>query len=146
MLERLGVGMATPGDLQAGSGKVLDWLRSSGARHLAIHFDLDVLAGQLRSLYFSRPDTAPGAFDGIPQGRVGIADVLRLEDVATEVQVVGVGITEFLPLDLATILDMLGKLQLLKEGGRGASAKRMEGPAPLRNPPSTPRAHPKHRT
>lgn len=119
VLDRLGLGMATPGDLRAGSGKVLDWLRATGAKHLAIHFDLDVLdPAQLRSLYFSRPDAAPGAFDGIPQGRMGIAEVLRLvTDVAAEVRVVGLGITEFLPWDAATIRDMLGQLPLLDEGG-----------------------------
>ncbi|MBN8633322.1 MAG: arginase family protein [Rhodobacterales bacterium] len=117
-LDRLGLGMATPDDLRAGSGKVLDWLTTMGAKHVAIHFDLDVLdPAQLRSLYFSRPDAAPGAFDGIPQGRMGIAEVVRLvTDVAAEAQVVGLSITEFLPWDAATIRDMLRKLPLLNEG------------------------------
>ena len=119
MLDRLGVGMATPGELRAGSGKVLDWLRATGAKQLAIHFDQDVLEpAQLRSLYFSRPDAAPGAFDGIPQGRMAIAEVLKLvTDVAAEVRVVGLGITEYLPWDAAMIRAMLGQLPLLDEGG-----------------------------
>ena len=118
MLDRLGVRVATPGDLRDGSGTVLDWLRDTGARHLAIHFDLDVLdPAQLRSLYFSRPDAPPGAFNGIPQGRMQIGEVVRLlSDVAAQAQVVGLGITEFLPWDAATMRDMLRKLPLLSDG------------------------------
>ncbi len=118
-LDQLGLKVATPGDLRAGSDKVLDWLRGTGTRQLAIHFDLDVLdPAQIRSLYFSRPDAPPGAFDGTPQGRMGIADVVRLvSDVAAEVRIVGLGITEFLPWDAATIREMLRKLPLLNESG-----------------------------
>lgn len=118
-LDRLGAQVATPGDLREGSGIVLDWLRDTGARHLAIHLDLDVLdPAQLRSLYFSRPDAPPGAFDGIPQGRMKIDEVVRLlSEVAAKVPVVGLGITEFLPWDAATLRDMLRKLPLLNAGG-----------------------------
>jgi arginase len=118
-LDRLGLHMVTPSELRQGSEKVVDWLRTTGARNLAIHLDLDVLdPAQLRSLYFSRPDAPPGAFDGIPQGRMKIADVLRLlSDVAKVSRVVGLGITEFLPWDAATLQAMLRELPLLNEGG-----------------------------
>lgn len=117
-LDRLGLQIATPGDLRAGSGKVTDWLRATGARVVAIHLDLDVLdPAQLRSLYFSRPDAAPGAFDGIPQGRMTIAEVVRLlSDVAATARVVGLGITEFLPWDAMTLQAMLRALPLLRDG------------------------------
>lgn len=115
--DRLGLRMATPGDLHDNSGKVLDWLRDTGARNLAIHFDLDVLdPTELRTLYFSRPDAPPDAFGGIPQGRMRIKDVLRLiSDVTKATNVVGLGITEFLPWDMAIMRDMLRQLPLLRE-------------------------------
>ena len=114
-VDRLGLNLATPSELTETSKPVLDWLRSTGARHVAIHFDLDVLdpAG-LRSLYFSRPDAAPGAFAGIPQGRMTIPEVVRLlNDVAAQVEVVGLGITEHLPWDAIAIRNMLRALPLL---------------------------------
>lgn len=114
-LDRLGLHMATPNDLLDGSGKVLDWLKATGATKLAIHFDLDVIdPAELRTLYFSRPDAPRGAFDGIPQGRMRIDQVLRLlSDVAGATEVVGLGITEFLPWDMAIMRDLLRKLPLL---------------------------------
>ncbi|MGL4310569.1 MAG: arginase family protein [Paracoccaceae bacterium] len=114
-LDRLGLHMATPNDLLDGSGKVLDWLKATGATKLAVHFDLDVIdPGELRTLYFSRPDAPRGAFDGIPQGRMRIEQVLRLlSDVAGATEVVGLGITEFLPWDMAIMRDLLRKLPLL---------------------------------
>ncbi|WP_234803970.1 arginase family protein [Ensifer adhaerens] len=114
-VDRLGLNLATPSELIETSKPVIDWLRSTGARHVAIHFDLDVIdpAG-LRSLYFSRPDAAPGAFAGIPQGRMTIAEVVRLlNDVAAEAEVVGLGITEHLPWDAIAIRNMLRALPLI---------------------------------
>lgn len=114
-IERLGLNIATPSELIESSKPVLDWLRSTGARHVAIHFDLDVIdPAELRSLYFSRPDAAPGAFAGIPQGRMTIPQVVRvLNDVAEQAAVVGLGITEHLPWDALAIRDMLRALPLI---------------------------------
>lgn len=122
VLHRLGIGMATPDDLVAGSGKVLDWLRATGARHVAVHFDLDVLdPAELRTLWFSRPDAPPGAFDGIPQGRMKITQVPRLlSDVAAASDAVGLGVTEVLPWDMAILRNLLHGLPLLGPQGRAA--------------------------
>ncbi|MCA1366700.1 arginase family protein [Bradyrhizobium sp. BRP14] len=117
-IERLGLSMATPSELIESSRPVIEWLRSTGARHVAIHFDLDVIdPAELRSLYFTRPGAAPGAFAGIPQGRMTIPQVVRLlNDVAEQVEVVGLGITEHLPWDAITIRDMLRSLPLIGKG------------------------------
>ncbi|MBV7517337.1 arginase family protein [Ensifer sp. ENS12] len=117
-VDRLGLNIATPSELIGSSKPVLDWLHATGARHVAIHFDLDVLDPTgLRSLYFSRPDAAPGAFAGIPQGRMTIPEVVRLlNDVAAEAEVVGLGITEHLPWDAIAIRNMLRALPLI--GGK----------------------------
>jgi arginase len=117
-VERLGLGMATPTQLIESSQPIVEWLRSTGARHVAIHLDLDVIdPTQLRSLYFTMPNAAPGAFAGIPQGRMTIAQVVRLlNDVAEQVEVVGLGITEHLPWDAIAISDMLRALPLIGRG------------------------------
>jgi len=109
MIDRLELSIATPSQLMDSSQPVVEWLRSTGATHVAIHFDLDVIdPAQLRSLYFTRPNAAPGAFVGIPQRRMTIPQVVRLlNDVAEQVEVAGLGIAEHLPWDASTIRDML---------------------------------------
>jgi arginase len=77
IVERLRISMATPSQLIDSSQPVVEWLRSTGARQVAIHFDFDVIdPAQLRSLYFTTPNAAPGAFAGIPQGRMTIPQVV----------------------------------------------------------------------
>ena len=117
-VERLGLRIATPSQLIDLSQPVIEWLRSTGARHVAIHFDLDVIdPAELRSLYFTRPDAAPDAFAGIPQGRMTIPQIVRLlNDVAEQVEVVGLGITEHLSWDAIAIRDMLRALPLIGKG------------------------------
>jgi arginase len=109
------IAVATPTELAFSSEVVLNWLRSTGARNLAIHLDLDVLDPHLfRSLYFSNPKDAPGKFGSIPQGRMTTDEVVRLlNDVAQITNVVGLGITEHLPWDAIALRDMLGRLPLL---------------------------------
>ena len=115
IVQRLGLRMATPSQLAEDSEPVLDWLRSTGARHVAIHFDLDVIdPSQFRSLNFTMPNIAPDAFSGVARGRMTIPHVIRLlNDVAAQVEVVGLGITEHLPWDALIIRDMLRQLPLL---------------------------------
>ena len=115
IVERLGLSMATPSQLIDSSQPVVEWLRSTGARHVAIHFDLDVIdPAELRSLYFTRLNAAPGAFAGVPQGRMTIQQVVRLlNDVAEQVEVVGLGITEHLPWDAIALRAVLRSLPLI---------------------------------
>jgi arginase len=114
-LDTHGIAVATPTELAFSSNALLDWLRSTSARNLAIHLDLDVLDPRLfRSLYFSNPKDAPGKFGSIPQGRMTIDEVVRLlNDVAQIASVVGLGITEHLPWDAIALRDMMGRLPLL---------------------------------
>ncbi|MFJ4145291.1 arginase family protein [Pseudomonas sp. NPDC089734] len=102
-------------ELAQSSKPVLDWLASINARHLAIHFDLDVLdPNEFRALLFANPNAPAGTFDGIAQGKMRIAEVLRLlTDVADAVDVVGLGIAEHLPWDALSMKNMLAQLPLL---------------------------------
>ncbi|WP_064694158.1 arginase family protein [Rhizobium aegyptiacum] len=119
IFDDLGLKTATPSELTVNSDPVIEWLRDRGTRHVAIHFDLDVLSPtELRTLFFSRPDAPRDAFNGIPQGRMLIAEVVRLlSDVARQADVVGLGITEFLPWDMVIVRDMLRELPILRDGG-----------------------------
>jgi len=112
-----GLKMATPNDLLDSSDKILSWLDQVGAKHVAIHFDLDVInPAELRSLWFSRPHARPHDFRGIPQGRMGMEQVVRLiHDVARHTDIVGLGITEFLPWDRAIMRDLLCQLPILRD-------------------------------
>ncbi|PRX92061.1 hypothetical protein [Paraburkholderia sp. BL25I1N1] len=117
LIARKGLRHAGPLELAIGSRPVLDWLDEIGAQHIAIHFDLDVLdSTQFRSLLFSNPAAPEGAFDGIAEGSMTIAQVVRLiNDVSKVVDVVGLGITEHLPWDALAMRAMLQRLPLLAD-------------------------------
>lgn len=123
VMQRRGVRSVGPEALAESSEPVLAWLRGTGTRHVAIHFDLDVLDPALfRSLTFSQPGApAPGA-EAIPAGRMTLAQVVRLlSDVAGEAEVVGLGITEHMPWDAMALRDALAGLPLIGTPGGSAS-------------------------
>lgn len=115
VIERLGLQHASPAQLAHSSEAVLQWFRATGARHLAIHLDLDVLDPRaFRSLLFANPQTPEGTFDGVAQGKMPIAHVVRLlADVARIADVVGIGIAEHLPWDALALKNMLSRLPLI---------------------------------
>lgn len=115
LIKRLGLRSAGPGDLADSSAPVLQWLKETGAKHLAIHLDLDVLdPAFFRSLLFAKPNIPANTFDGIAQGKMTIDQVVRLlGDVAKVVDVVGLGVAEHLPWDSLALKNMLEKLPLL---------------------------------
>lgn len=104
-----------PDKLLSNSQPIIEWLRAIGAKQIAVHFDLDVLdPNTFRSLTFSKPGApAPGA-DDIPAGRMTLDQIVRiLSDVAREVDVVGLGITEHTPWDAIALRNALAQLPLL---------------------------------
>lgn len=119
-LQRLSLRSAGPAELAGSSEPVLQWLRETGARHLAIHLDLDVLDPSLfRSLLFAQPDIPADTFDGIAQGKMRMEQVIRLlADVAEVVDVVGIGVAEHLPWDALAMKNMLARLPLLGDARR----------------------------
>ncbi|MHC8306376.1 arginase family protein [Pseudomonas sp. PB3P13] len=120
LIERLGLSKASPAELAVSSEPILRWFRSTGAKHLAIHLDLDVLDPHFfRSLLFANPLTPAGTFDGIAQGKMTITDMVRvLADVAAIADVVGIGIAEHLPWDALALKNMLKDLPLIGRGPR----------------------------
>lgn len=120
LIARLGLAKAGSEELAENSEPVLQWFRSTGAKHLAIHLDLDVLdATAFRSLLFANPETPAGTFDGVSQGKMTIEQVVRvLADVAAVADVVGIGIAEHLPWDALALKNMLAKLPLIGSPNR----------------------------
>ena len=120
LIERLKLRSAGPSDLADTSEPVLDWLKSIDAKHLAIHFDLDVLDPTLfRSLLFANPDPSAPPMDRYPSGKMTMEQVVRLlSDVSKAVDVVGLGITEHLPWDSLALKTMLSKLPLIGSPAR----------------------------
>lgn len=110
-----------PEELAADSEPVLAWLRATGARQVAVHFDLDVLDASLfRSLSFSKPGSATPTEDDIQAGRMTLPQVVRLlTDVAKQVDVVGLGVTEHTPWDAIALAQALSELPLIS-GGRSS--------------------------
>ncbi|OUJ10478.1 arginase family protein [Acetobacter sp. DsW_059] len=115
-IKRLGLKNAGPEELaQKGSKPVLDWFRSTGAKYLAIHLDLDVFNPRFfHSVLFAQPNVPPDTFKGIAQGEVSMAQVIQLLDDISEIaDVVGLGIAEHMPWDALALKNMLARLPLI---------------------------------
>jgi len=117
-VRKLGLKAVTPTEvIQQKSQPVMDWLKSTGCKRLAIHFDLDALDPSFfRALLFAQSGIPENTFDGIAQGRLTIEQIVQLFcDVATITDVVGLGITEHLPWDALALKNMLARLPLIGE-------------------------------
>jgi arginase len=87
------------------SSAVLEWLRNAGTKHVAVHFDLDVLD----------PRDFTSAFSVDPNGLRAEAAIRLLADVSKVADVVGLGITEYMPRDAMLLSDMLRRLPLVSD-------------------------------
>ncbi len=116
IIKRLRIKQTGAKELATDRDAVIHWIRDNNIQHLAIHFDLDVLdPTSIHSLYFSDPEAAPNAFDGVTQGKMTIEQVVRLiSDASKETDVVGLSIAEHLPWDAQNLKNMLEQLPLLK--------------------------------
>ena len=116
ILRELGIRHTPAADIADSSQPILDWIAAEGIAHLAVHFDLDVLAPAYFSpLLFNRPDQPQGAFDGIVQGTMRLAQVVRLlQDASAACDVVGLGIAEFLPWDMLRLRNALASLSIMR--------------------------------
>ncbi len=116
-MARLGLKSVSPDVLaQQGSAPVLDWFKSTGARHLAIHLDLDVLDPALfRAQLFENPQGIDSGLEEVARGRLSLQQVITLlNDIAEVANVVGLGIAEHLPWDAINLQQMLAQLPLMR--------------------------------
>ena len=115
-MQQLNLANVSPDELSRhGSQPVLDWFKSTGAKRLAIHLDLDVLDPSLfHALLFAQPNIPDDTFDGVAQGQLTMAQVINLlGDMASVSDVVGLGIAEHLPWDALALKNMLARLPLI---------------------------------
>ena len=94
---------------------VMDWLKDSEIKVLAIHLDLDVLdPHNFRSRLFAKPGRGKHDFGDVAEGKLNIPDVLKLiQEVTTEKEVVGMTIAEHMPWDALNLQEMLKQLPLI---------------------------------
>ena len=116
ILQELGVRHTPAADIADRSQPILDWIAAEGITHLAVHFDLDVLAAaHFSPLLFNKPEQPAGTFDGIVQGTMRLAQVARLlQDVSGACDMVGLAIAEFLPWDMLRVKDAMASLPILQ--------------------------------
>jgi arginase len=120
-----GLAHLSPKALVSSAEPVLAWLRGTGAKRVAVHFDLDVLDPAHHDfLMFNDPSAKPNKFDGVAKGRMGLAQVSGiLNAVAAQAEIVGLAITEYFPwsaIGLARALDdlpLLGRAGSVRSGG-----------------------------
>ena len=102
--EQIGVKSLLPACVIRNSTTVLDWLKTTGASKVVIHFDLDALD----------PAEIIAAVGTDPDG-LKIETVVRvINDIAKEYDVVGLTIAEPMPRVAITIKNMLNQMPLLK--------------------------------
>jgi arginase len=87
------------------SNAVLEWLRSINTKHVAVHFDLDVLD----------PRDFTSAFSVDPNGLRVEAAIRLMTDVSQVAEIVGLGITEYMPRDAMLLSDMLRRLPIISD-------------------------------
>ena len=98
--ERLGIQSVGITNTAEDSRKVLDWVEASGATRLAVHIDLDVLDSRDFSNSTGRQS------DGMR-----VSDLVALVgDLSAATEIVGLSLTEHLPLELMRLSRMLRDL------------------------------------
>src|SRR5262249_10950913 len=105
--ERYGISLASISAKQVehDSSALINWLRSIGAVHVAVHFDLDVLD----------PQDFNSAVGHDPNGLRAEGVIRLLADVSEVVDIVGLGITEYSPRDAMLLSDMLRRLPIVSD-------------------------------
>lgn len=103
--KELGIKGLSPSEVATDSSPILQWLKSTGASKVLIHFDMDVLD----------PAEIIAAVGVEPNG-MKIDEVVRvIRDIASEYDVVGLTVAEPMPRIAIKIRNMLDQLPLLKE-------------------------------
>lgn len=91
---------ATPADLRHDNHAVIDWLQTNHIRHVAVHWDLDVLdPNDFRSIYPAEPHTDVNQFPAAV-GELTLQQVFSLlTEIGQTSDLVGLSIAEHLPWD-----------------------------------------------
>jgi arginase len=105
-----------PEELATSSEPVLAWLRATGAKQVAIHFDVDVLnPAHYDFLIFRNPSAPLDDLEGVARGRMKFARVAEILNVVDpEAEIVGLAIAEYLPWTVIEFAGVLNSLPLLR--------------------------------
>lgn len=99
-----GIKHLTSAEVSQDSKKIIEWLKALNTRHVAIHFDMDVLD----------PKEIIAAA-GVVQNGMKINEVVRvINDIAKEFDIVGLTVAEPMPRIAIKLKNMLEKLPLMK--------------------------------
>ena len=122
-IKKHGLAHLAPEEL-ASPNPVLTWLRVTEAMRVAVHFDVDVLEPvRYDFLLFRDPSAAPDAFHGVARGRMRFTQVSEiLNAVASEADIVGLAIAEYLPWSVIEFAKALDTLPLLGSPERASHA------------------------
>lgn len=104
---------ATPEDLNDDNTKVLNWIKENDYKQLLIHWDLDVLSSKdFYSLLCNEPHSAPPEY---AVGRMKLDQITKLiQEVSSITNIVGLGITEFMPWDVLRLQKSLSEIEIFK--------------------------------
>lgn len=102
--KELGITALKPDEVAKNSNLILQWLKSTGASKVLIHFDLDVLD----------PKELIAAVGTDPEG-LKVDEVLRIiKDISVEYDIVGLTVAEHMPRVEIQIQNILNQLPLLQ--------------------------------
>ncbi len=116
-MDAWGVPIFDPDELSADFAEVAAWVRSTGAQHLLVHFDVDSLDPVLfRAQLFSEPTGAlDPAFEGSPTGSLQLDQVVDLLLRVGEVtDVVALSVTEHLPWEAEHLRRAYERLPIMR--------------------------------
>lgn len=103
--KELGIKGLSPEEVSGSSSAVMEWLKSTGASKVVIHFDLDVI-----------DPTEMIAGVGVDPNGMKIDDVVRvINDISAEYDLLSLTVAEPMPRIAIKLRNMLGRLPLLNE-------------------------------
>lgn len=103
--KELGIKGLSPEEVSGSSSAVMEWLKSTGASKVVIHFDLDVI---------DPAEMIAGV--GVDPNGMKIDDVVRvINDISAEYDLLSLTVAEPMPRIAIKMRNMLGRLPLLNE-------------------------------
>ena len=113
-MKKYRIAYATPEDLADHNEKVLAWIKEKGFKHMLIHWDLDVMSPKdFYSLLCNEPHIPPVEY---AVGRMTLEQITGLiQEVSAVTEVVGLGITEYMPWDVIRFRKALSRIDIFKE-------------------------------
>lgn len=103
--KELGIKGLSPEEVSGSSSAVMEWLKSTGASKVVIHFDLDVI---------DPAEMIAGV--GVDPNGMKIDDVVRvINDISAEYDLLSLTVAEPMPRIAIKLRNMLGRLPLLNE-------------------------------